>query len=215
MKPSDQHTGEQPGTSPSEGEGGTPSPRRSRRGRTPSNAAPDHAPHRVVAALKLLAEGERYTEVRSALQSKFQISRATAERDLARAYSEIALAADAERPTLAARISDRIWRLGLRAERRRDDHLALAAYQALAKLIGVGGERVVVESPMSMADRALLDALRFTPAQRQNQMRGYTEQLRAAGVDVDAVQRRHNREGDEHEDKEGEVRAARGEGKGD
>ena len=199
MKPRDQHKAEQPGTPPSEGEGGMPSPRRSRRGRTPSNAAAAPAPQRLAAALKLLAEGERYTQVRSALQSKFQISRATAERDLARAYSEIALEADTERPTLAARISDRVWRLGLRAERRRDDHLALAAYQALAKLIGAGGERIVVESPMSTAERALLDALKFTPAQRQNQMRAYTDQLRAAGVNVDAAPRaKQTNEGDEN-----------------
>lgn len=200
MKPRDQCTAEQPGMTSSEGEGATPSPRRGRRGRTPSNATADHAPQRLAAALKLLAEGERYTQVRAALQSKFQISRATAERDLARAYFEIALEADTERPTLAARISDRVWRLCLRAERRRDDHLALAAYQALAKLIGASDERVVVESSMSMADRALLDALKFTPAQRQNQMREYTEQLRAAGVDVDAAPRaEQTNEGEEDE----------------
>jgi hypothetical protein len=94
----------------------------------------------------------------------------SAERDLARAYDEITAEAEAERPTLAARIADRVWRAMLRAERRKDDHLALAAADRLIKLAGLGGERVVISGTTNADDLALLEALRLTPAERVQQM---------------------------------------------
>jgi hypothetical protein len=187
----------------SQRDGAADASRRRARRSFSSRASGDHAPQRLAAALKLLAAGERYTNARDALMAKFSISRATAERDLARAYAEIAAEAEAERPTLAARIADRVWRLGLRAERRKDDHLALAAYQSLAKLVGVGAERVVVESTDAAA-RAHIEAMHFaltlTPAQRANEKRKSIEQLRALGVDVDArLRAKQTKEGDHDE----------------
>jgi len=170
--------------------------------RATSKTSGEHAPQRIATALKLLAEGKRYTEVRGALQAAFRISRATAERDLARAYAEIAAEAEAERPTLAARIADRIWRAMLRAERRKDDYLALAAIDRLVRLYGLGveRERVVVRDAVDADDRELLDALKLTPAQRIAEIRQHTADLRAAGVDPDVVDESRTRGTDDEND---------------
>lgn len=116
--------------------------RRSKARGTATEIHADHGPARLRFAVTRLDAGDRYAVIRAALVQRFGISNRTAERDLARAYAGISAEHEAEAPTIAARIAARVWRLAVAAERRRDGTGALAAYDRLIRLHGLGVERI-------------------------------------------------------------------------
>lgn len=101
------------------------------------------APHRLSFALKELAAGNRYCELRDKIEKKFRVSRATAERDIKRAYAAIAEEDREEIPQLAARISSRVWNIATRSEKKKSFAISLMAYQTLMKLHGLEAARNV------------------------------------------------------------------------
>ncbi len=151
----------------------------SRRGRRdqsqttkPTTKVPQGQPARVAHAVAALDRGDRYCAARDGLVARFGVTPRTAERDLKLAYEAIAAEHAAELPTIAARLSARIWRLALRCEKRRDEGGALAAYAQIAKLVGLGAaEHRVVVDPITAQERAMLEVLAMTPAQRLQEER--------------------------------------------
>ena len=150
--------------------------------RTPSGAEVPVAPQRVRFALQLLDSGLRYNEVRRQVREKFKISKATAEKDIKRAYARIATEDEKERPQLAARISARLWRLAASAERAERYDAAVSALARLAKLHGLEApKKHHVTGGVTEEQKQLLAALSLTPVERAKRIAELEQQVAAEG----------------------------------
>lgn len=118
-------------------DGKPPGAKRRKPAGTASALEVDHAPARVRFAVARLDAGDRYCATRDAIVARFRVGERTAERDIERAYQLIAAELESERPTLAARIFGRAWRLALGAEKRRDTFAAIGALTLASKVAGI------------------------------------------------------------------------------
>lgn len=128
------------------------------------------APQRASYALELLEQGKRYGEVRRLLRERFGIGRATAERDIKRAYSAIADEDQAELPQLKARISAYQWRIAAEARAAGKYAAASTALGRLARLHGLEAPTKVEVEGLDPNQLQLLKALQMTPAERQRRL---------------------------------------------
>lgn len=141
------------------------------------------APQRVRFALQLLDEGLRFNECRRRVMDHFKVCKATAEKDIKRAYARIANEDEKEKPQLAARISARLWRIAASAERKEDFNAAVSALARLSKIHGLEApKRVSVTGGVTEEQKQLLAALAMTPADRQKRI----EELEAKQEEVES-----------------------------
>jgi hypothetical protein len=136
----------------------------------PGKSLPN-APQRLASALAWLADGERYLTVRNQLMETYSISHATAETDIKKAYQAIASELEAEVPQLTARVSDRLWRVALKAEKNADYSAAVSALARFAKLHGLEApKKHHVTGGVTEEQKQLLAALSLTPIERQRRI---------------------------------------------
>jgi hypothetical protein len=135
---------------------------------------------RLKRCLELLETGMLYSRVMEAIQSEFNVVQRTAERDLARAYEAIAAEEETELKSRAARCGRALWRVAHKAEAEGDYRGAIAGYGRLATVLGMDKPREIkVSGGMTLEQRALLDALQLTPAEREKEI---AELRAAAGI---------------------------------
>ncbi len=129
------------------------------------------APQRMSYALALFGDGDRYSAVRTALMKRFKISDSTAEEDIRRAYKAIAEEDEKEKPQLAARVANKLWRVANDAHTAGEYAASASALGRLMKLHGLEAPKhVQVTGGISPEQRQLLDALAMTPAERERRM---------------------------------------------
>lgn len=133
------------------------------------------AEYRVATAQRLLLdECMSSGETSAYIQKQYQVSSATAERDIAYARKLIADDAERERPMLRARETHRLSRIATKAEGVGRFEAAVAAVRGLAKINGLEVQ-VVAVGGSSAEQQAMLDAVMLTPTARQTKI----EELRA------------------------------------
>lgn len=137
------------------------------------------AEYRVATAQRLLLDDcMSYGDTRDYLMKQYEVSHATAERDIAAARKQIAEDAEQERPMLRARETNRLNRIACKAESTGKLDSAISAIRSLAKINGLEVQ-VIVAGGASPEQQALLNAAGMTPHQRQtriDELRGRLEQ---------------------------------------
>jgi len=144
------------------------------------------AEYRVATAQRLLMdECMSYSETRAEIMKQYEVSHATAERDIANARRQIAEEAEAERPMLRARETNRLNRIARSAESVGKFEAAVAAVRGLAKINGLEVQ-VVVGGAASPELLAAQNAAALTPHQRKSRIDELRERLDKRTAPVEA-----------------------------
>ena len=122
-----------------------------------------------VAFAQVTLSDHTYARTRQMIMERFEVSEATASRDIAEAQKLFADDAEKERPYLRARETARLNRIADSAEDAGEYHAAVAASRGLSKLNGLEVD-VISSGPLDPGQQAMVSAMTMTPVQRQRRI---------------------------------------------
>lgn len=145
---------------------------------TSSGKEVPNAPHRIKYAIELLTSSG-YSKARDELVATFGICPRTAASDIKEAYRLIAEDAEAERPHLRTRETERMTRIAVKAESTGQLAAAIAASARIAKLNGLDVETLNLGGEVTPEVQAMLAAMSLSPKARKDREAELKERIKS------------------------------------